>query len=258
MRENVSMAGERSGASEAAENSGTTGDGGAAVGGQRGHHASSPSVRPSLPPLPQRMRKLAVDERGYPIPYFVAWVNGKPDHRIADPRKLVLAHRFSLCHVCGDKLGAFKAFVVGPMCGINRISSDPPSHRECAEWAAVACPFLSRPNAKRRAALLPDGVEHAAGIAIQRNPGVTLVWVTKSYRVVRVEGGIGGLFQMGEPTSVAFYAEGREATIDEIEESITSGLPLLEAPAIAEGPRAVRALELATATFRKLLPAVAA
>ncbi len=215
----------------------------------------SHSLRATLPPIPERMRSLPVDERGYPVPHFVAWVNGKPDHRIADPAKLVRAHRDKVCHLCGKAMGAFKAFVVGPMCGINRISSDPPSHRECAEWAAVACPFLSRPRAKRRTATLPDGVEHAAGYAIQRNPGVTLVWVTKSYRVVRAEGGIGGLFVMGEPTHVAFYAEGRTATLAEIEESITTGLPLLEELAVKEGERAVRALEQATATFRKLLPA---
>jgi hypothetical protein len=216
------------------------------------------SVRATLPPLPPRIAKLPVDERGYPIPHFVAFIDGKPDHRVADPAKLVRAHRLSVCHLCGQAMGAFKAFVVGPMCGINRISSDPPSHRDCAEWAAIACPFLSRPNAKRRTALLPDGVADAAGFAIQRNPGVTLVWVTKSYRVVKAPGGIGGLFQMGDPTSVAFYAEGRVATVDEIEESITTGLPLLEAPAVQEGPRAVRALEQATAVFRKLLPQVAA
>lgn len=216
--------------------------------------ATTQAIRATLPPIPGRMRGLPVDERGYPVPHFVAWIDGKPDHRVADPAKLVLAHRLKLCHLCGQSLGSFKAFVVGPMCGINRISSDPPSHRECAEWAAIACPFLSRPHAKRRAALLPDGVEHAAGFAIQRNPGVTLVWVTKSYRVVKAEGGIGGLFAMGEPTSVAFYAEGRPATREEIEESVRTGLPLLEQPAREEGPPALRALERATATFQKLLP----
>lgn len=224
--------------------------------------APSPSVRSTLPPIPARMRSLPVDERGYPVPHFVAWIEGKPDHRIADPAKLVRAHKLKVCHLCGKPLGSFKAFVVGPMCGINRISSDPPSHRECAEWAAVACRFLSRPRAKRRTATLPEGVEHAAGFAIQRNPGVTLVWVTKSYRVVKADGGIGGLFEMGEPTAVMFFAEpyqvalhpGRAATLEEIEESVSTGLPLLLEPAQQEGERAVAQLEKMTAAFRKLLP----
>ncbi len=200
------------------------------------------------------MRSLPIDERGYPVPHFVAWIEGKPDHRVADPAKLVRAHKLKVCHLCGKPLGSFKAFVVGPMCGVNRISSDPPSHRECAEWDAVACPFLSRPRAKRRQAGLPEGVEHAAGFAIQRNPGVTLVWVTKSYRVVKADGGIGGLFEMGDPTAVMFYAEGRPATLEEIEESVATGLPLLAEPAEQEGKLAVAQLEKMTAAFRKLLP----
>lgn len=212
-------------------------------------------TRPGLPPLPDRMKRLPVDARGYPVPHFVAWIDGKPDHRVADQAKLLLAHRLGLCHLCGQALGSFKAFIVGPMCGVNRISSEPPSHRECAEWAVIACPFLSRPRAHRRAPGLPEGVEHAAGFALQRNPGVTLVWVTKSYSVVKADGGIGGLFRMGEPTHVAFYAEGRAATRDEIEESVNTGLPLLMEPAVSEGPRAVRELERMTTSFRRLLPA---
>jgi hypothetical protein len=35
------------------------------------------------------------------------------------------------------------SFVVGPMCGINRNSAEPPSHKECAQWSARNCPFLS-------------------------------------------------------------------------------------------------------------------
>lgn len=219
---------------------------------------SGHDVRPTLPPLPARMKQLPVDERGYPVPYFVAWIDGKPDHRVADAKKVVTAHRLCLCHVCGQRLGAYKAFVVGPMCGINRISSDPPSHRECAEWAAVACPFLSRPRAKRRTATLPEGVQHAAGLPILRNPGVTLVWVTKSYTVVKAEGGLGGLFRMGDPTAVLFFAEGRAATREEIDESVTTGLPSLMESAVAEGPRAVRELERATVVFTRLLPSVEA
>jgi hypothetical protein len=210
-------------------------------------------LRANLPPLPQRMRTLPVDERGYPVPYFVAWIDGKPDHRVADPAKLISAHRCGVCHLCGQRLGAYKAFVVGPMCGVNRISSDPPSHRECAEWAAVVCPFLTRPKAKRREANLPGGHGDPAGLMIKRNPGVTLVWVTKSYEAVRAPGGIGALFRMGEPTEVMFFAEGRAATRAEIDESVCTGLPLLEAPAAKEGPRAMRALEQMTARFNALL-----
>jgi hypothetical protein len=80
------------------------------------------AIRSSLPPMPLRMTALPIDERGYPVPYFVAWVDGKPDHRIADASKMPGAINSGLCWLCGQKLGAFKYFVIGPMCSITRTS----------------------------------------------------------------------------------------------------------------------------------------
>lgn len=206
------------------------------------------ALRTQLPPgIPLRLRELPIDERGYPVPFFVAYVDGKPDHRVADPHKLFLCHTRRLCWLCGQGLGQDIAFVVGPMCGVNRISADPPSHPDCAEWSAKACPFLTRPKATRRAANLPDDVTDAAGFAIKRNPGVTLVWVTESYKLLRVENGV--LSRMGTPKRVQFLCEGRAATRDEIQQSIDSGLPLLREPAEAQGKRAVWELEAMTRVF---------
>src|SRR5205085_2956452 len=134
-----------------------------------------------------------------------------------------------LCWLCGQRLGTYLAFVIGPMCAINRISSEPPSHRDCAEFAAVACPFLARPQAQRRTANLDPNVEPAAGMPIKRNPGVALVWVTREYKIVsapKAQGGSGWLWQVGRPTAVRWYAEGRTATRDEVMASITSGMPV--------------------------------
>jgi len=36
------------------------------------------ALRESLPSLPLAMRGLPRDHRGYPVPWFVAWVDGKP------------------------------------------------------------------------------------------------------------------------------------------------------------------------------------
>ena len=82
--------------------------------------------------LPMRMRSLSIDERGFPIPWFVAYKDGKPEFRAMDGEKFVRALRGKLCWVCGQKLGVTMAFVAGPMCGINRTSAEPPSHRDCA------------------------------------------------------------------------------------------------------------------------------
>ncbi len=212
------------------------------------------SLRPSLPPMPRRLRLLPVDERGYPVPFFVATVNGKPDHRVSDPAKVALAHHNRLCLTCGQTLGVNLVFVAGPMCGINRISSEPPHHLECAEWAVQACPFLSRPHARRRTAGLPDEIAPAAGVPLERNPGVTMLWVTKHYQVVPAPGGIGALFEMGDPSAVHFYAEGRRATRAELDESIRTGIPLLADMATREGAEAEQALLQAYRRFLTLIP----
>ncbi len=190
-------------------------------------------LRPGLPDLPPRIRMLQIDERGFPVPWFVEWIDGKPEFRAADPRKLLRAIRERLCWICGGHLGSYMAFVVGPMCAINRISAEPPSHQDCAEFASRACPFLVMPKMIRREAGLPEEIQPLPGISLQRNPGVALIWTTKSYEILREPNGY--LFSMGNPSSLLWFAEGRPATREEIVESIESGLPLLREYATGEG-----------------------
>jgi hypothetical protein len=136
------------------------------------------------------------------------------------------------------------AFVIGPMCSINRVSSEPPSHRDCAIYSAEHCPFLTIPKMHRRENALPEGNMDPAGVMIRRNPGVTMVWITRSYRV-EVDGP-GVLFRIGDPVEVLWYAEGRTATRAEVEASVESGLPTLADMAAAEGPKATAELERMT------------
>lgn len=190
-------------------------------------------LRPGLPELPVRIKMLPVDERGWPVPWFVEWIDGKPEFRAADPRKLLRAVREQLCWTCGGHLGSYMAFVVGPMCAINRISAEPPSHQDCAEFSAKACPFLSMPKMIRREAGLPEEVRSPPGVFLQRNPGVALIWTTRSYGLSRLPNGY--LFAMGEPSALLWFCEGRQATREEIVESIDSGLPLLRQSATGPG-----------------------
>ena len=99
--------------------------------------------------MPDRIARLPVDARGFPVPEFAMWYNGVPDFRVIKPgyvRKCIIKNN---CWICGERLGVRKAFVIGPMCCINRISAEPPSHRDCALFAAKNCPFLSMPLARR-------------------------------------------------------------------------------------------------------------
>jgi len=184
-------------------------------------------IKESLETLPSRMQKLPVDERGFPVPWFVDWIDGKPEFRAMSPEKWVRAIRFKLCWVCGDSLGRYMTFVAGPMCGINRTSSEPPSHLECAHWSARNCPFLSNPEAIRRVdETLGADMSNCPGFALTRNPGVTMLWTCKDYSLFD-DGRGKKLLHMGEPTKVEWYACGRAATREEVTKSIESGLPSL-------------------------------
>jgi hypothetical protein len=191
-------------------------------------------MRPELEALPLRMTRLPIDDRGYPVPWFVAWVKNtagetKPEFRAMDPQKYRCAIREKRCWVCGQRLGSHLAFVAGPMCGINRTSSEPPSHLECAEWSARNCPFLTRPHVVRREDETINNeklVAQSAGICITRNPGVTMVWVTKAYKIFD-DGEGKPLIQMGAPERVIWYAEGRLAMREEVVSSVENGFPAL-------------------------------
>lgn len=220
-------------------------------------------LRPGLPPLPAGVKRLPVDGRGYPVPWFVQWFLpdgtatdpgiGTPDFRIADGRKRRAAVRHRLCWICGESLGKNVAFVIGPMCAVNRIAGDPPSHVSCAQFSAIACPFLSRPTADRREARKPEGTS-IPGIGIMRNPGVALVWITASYKEV-ADGKGGFLLQLGAPLGLLWYAEGRQATRAEILASIDSGLPILRGVAKDDGPEAEAALDVQVTRALELVPA---
>jgi hypothetical protein len=91
-------------------------------------------------PVPSRISKLPISEAGFPLPWFTAYDHdGKPVPQLADPAKRMRAVRVNLCWICGEPLGRFKAFILGTMCAVNRTTAEPPSHRDCAEYAMLAC-----------------------------------------------------------------------------------------------------------------------
>jgi hypothetical protein len=217
------------------------------------------TLHPSIAHIerPNRIARLPLDHRGYPVPYFVARVAGQPDHRIVDNAKFAPAVKEHRCWICGDILGRYLTFALGPMCTITRTVSEPPSHLECLRYAVQACPFLARPHAHRREAGLPESFEEAPGLPIQRNPGVVCLWTTRTFRpFLDHQGGV--LFQVGDPTTTAWYAEGRTATRAEVQASLDSGLPVLQEMAAQEGATAVAALMAQLTRAMTYLPPKAA
>jgi hypothetical protein len=175
----------------------------------------------TTPPPPPRVARLPRDRHGRPVPWFVAVIDGQPDFRIVAEGKVEDAIRFDKCFVCGEVLGRRVTFPVGPMSTINRTAPEPPTHRECALFAVVSCPFLARPGMKRRQAGLPEGLAlqtHGPGASAAHNPGVTALWTTRERQPFA--DGATWLFRMGEPDEVAWFAEGRAATRAEAAEAL--------------------------------------
>jgi len=205
-------------------------------------------VRPELPALIPNIAKLPVDERGYPVPFFVQWLTedqkaalpgapgAHPDFRVMDGKKWERCYKERLCWVCGQPRPHRATFVIGPMCAINRTSSECPCHYECAVWSVQACPFWVRPHMVRREdEMIRENMDNVAGQSIRRNPGVSLLWTSVNYRVWNA--GNGYLFNVGDPKAVEWWREGRKATRAEILESIESGISKLREACNQEAPR---------------------
>jgi hypothetical protein len=214
--------------------------------------------------IPKRMQKLPLSDKGFPIPAFVAWLatdsdrylpegtfGARRDFRIVDPLYMDRCFRLTRCWLCGEPLGQYRIFAIGPMCVVNRTTMEPPSHRHCAEYAVKACPFLVNPRARRNLKDLPEE-SSAPGTMIHRNPGATALYQTNDYRRFRVQNGM--LCRLGAPERMEWYCEGRRATKKEVVDSIESGMPLLMKEAQIDGPEAVADLRKMRTEARRWLP----
>jgi len=193
-------------------------------------------------PMPAHIRALPVGPNGFPVPWFVAWIDGRPEFRVADGSKIGLAIRERRCWACGQRLDNRATYVIGPMCAVNGVTAEPPCHPACAEYSARACPFLSRPHMVRRENDLPEGTTDA-GIPIRRNPGVSCLWTAKSPGSEPFRAGDGIMFSLFPPVTLSWWAEGRAATREEVMASVESGLPILRAIAEQQGPDALAHLD---------------
>lgn len=197
-------------------------------------------------PVPRQMKRLPFDERtGFHVPWFVAWMeqaNGTmaPDFRVIREAGREDAYQHGLCWVCGKPLGDMRAWAIGPMCGINRVTSEPASHGACARYAVKVCPFMITPARKRNYKALPDDLHEPDGLHVPGNPGAYLLWYSRTCeQLIRLADG-GFLFGLPEPEKTEWYARG--AIIDEKEafEPFTNGARrLIEIVAAEQDPVAV-------------------
>jgi hypothetical protein len=144
---------------------------------------------PALTDLPPRIARLPVDEHGQPVLFFADMDAAKWQFCISAKR----------CAVCGDVLGKWLTFIVAAPGGLSAVTAGPPAHASCAEWLSTH----------------------------RMLPGVTLLWTTDTSRVFRNRDGR-MLIQMGPPSRVAWVADGRDATREEVRDAVESGLPVLQ------------------------------
>jgi len=95
--------------------------------------------------VPDRMKHLERDHRGYPIPYIVFRDDdGKPHFTINNEHKVLRCKHEEICAICGVKLLRGRWFLGGPMSAFHPHGAyiDPPLHHECMRFAVQTCPYL--------------------------------------------------------------------------------------------------------------------
>jgi hypothetical protein len=117
-------------------------------------------------PLPDRMRQLPRDPRGYPIPHVVYRDgDGRAHFTINDTPTVLRVLKDDLCTICGQRLLRGRWFIGGPRSAFDPRGAyiDPPVHGECGHYALMVCPYLALPSYAKRIddrTLAPDDPIH--------------------------------------------------------------------------------------------------
>lgn len=102
------------------------------------------------------------DARGFPVLAITPWRDGVPEFAVTSPARILVCAVERRCSICGLGLGKGPvwrvvaadeavAIAADPVRFENvAVTVEPPGHRLCMLYAAVVCPWLARPNARRR------------------------------------------------------------------------------------------------------------
>ena len=178
---------------------------------------------------------------GYIVPFFVAWYVGdhqvnenepgaRPSFPTTDFGRMNTCRKFNRCWICGQKMGAFKAFVFGPASAIAGASYEPPSHRDCARYAVQACPFLTDENAKHVLERNENyKLKQGEGVLPEvspYNPGLAVIYIVRNYQFRMQDRARGiGVFELpSKPESIEFWREGHKATLADVANGIQKAI----------------------------------
>lgn len=129
--------------------------------------------------MPDEVGARPKDGRGYPVPAITPWQDGQPQFALTDYGRSADCALERRCSVCGELMARGPVWrVVGPAESAAIASAiaagrpyrnlaptmEGPGHRSCMLYASMVCPYLARPNARRRATAgsTADGLTSAA------------------------------------------------------------------------------------------------
>lgn len=96
--------------------------------------------------LPEKMKDIELDPRGYAIPFIVLRdKNDKAHFALNDDRMTEKCIREDRCSICGHEMHEDKWMIGGPMSTFHPQGCfvDIPVHKECGEYALKVCPYLA-------------------------------------------------------------------------------------------------------------------
>jgi hypothetical protein len=167
-------------------------------------------------PLPWRMRHLPRFE-GRAVPWSVPWSalesdrptvagDGRPRFELsARIETWDRAMRERRCWMCGRYLGAIVCFVMLPINAVTRVTTNPPCHVDCADYAVKTWP----------------------------EDDVWCLWSCRRYGRVKTMLPVndGWLVTFSGPTVVRWFAGGRPARRAEVLSALSADMPQLRAQA---------------------------
>jgi hypothetical protein len=118
------------------------------------------------------------DERGYPVPAITPWEDGVPKFAATGTARTYLCAVERRCSICatpiepgpvwrvvaGAEADAIEAAHRAGQSYLNRApTAEAPGHRACMLYAAVVCPYLARPTARRGEAVEAPGLSAVKG-----------------------------------------------------------------------------------------------
>ncbi|MFB7376595.1 hypothetical protein ACFC26_28335 [Kitasatospora purpeofusca] len=116
-------------------------------------------------PIPPSIDARPRDVRGYPVPAITPWEGEQPQFALTDYGRSADCARGRLCSVCnllmpkgpvwrvvGETESAAIAEALAAGLPYRNLSPtlEGPGHRACMLYASMVCPYLARPNARRR------------------------------------------------------------------------------------------------------------